>query len=116
VSGQELKGGFGRLAGYEDANDAERLRHDPETRWSVGGQAPSGCAASPNQMSRFEARWPTAEKNLSALASPSGQWIDEVQSRRPPRGVVLDIFEREPDTWRASKERRTETLSASARI
>lgn len=27
---------FGRLAGYEDVNDAERLRHDPATRWIVG--------------------------------------------------------------------------------
>src|SRR5712691_12476871 len=30
---------FGRLAGYEDVNDAERLRHDPTTRWIVGGKA-----------------------------------------------------------------------------
>jgi Transposase DDE domain group 1 len=26
---------FGRLAGYEDVNDAERLRHDPAIRWIV---------------------------------------------------------------------------------
>ena len=30
--------GFGRLAGYEDVNDAERLRHDPAMRWIVGGK------------------------------------------------------------------------------
>ena len=30
---------FGRLAGYEDVNDAERLRHDPATRWIVGGES-----------------------------------------------------------------------------
>jgi Transposase DDE domain group 1 len=30
---------FGRLAGYEDVNDAERLRHDPVMRWIVGGKA-----------------------------------------------------------------------------
>ena len=29
---------FGRLAGYEDVNDAERLRH-PAMRWIVGGKA-----------------------------------------------------------------------------
>ena len=45
---------FGRLAGYEDVNDAERLRHDPAMRWIVGGKAAQGCAASPSQMSRFE--------------------------------------------------------------
>ena len=44
---------FGRLAGYEDVNDAERLRHDPAMRWIVGGKAAQGCAASPSQMGRF---------------------------------------------------------------
>src|SRR3981081_1965182 len=28
---------FGRLAGYEDVNDAERLGRDPAMRWVVGG-------------------------------------------------------------------------------
>jgi hypothetical protein len=82
---------FGRLAGYEDVNDAERLRHDPAMRWIVGGKAAFGCAASPSQMGRFETRWLAAEKNLSALADLSGQWIDSVHARRPPRGVVLDM-------------------------
>jgi Transposase DDE domain group 1 len=41
---------FGRLAGYEDVNDAERLRHDPAMRWIIGGKAAHGCAASPSQM------------------------------------------------------------------
>jgi hypothetical protein len=36
---------FGRLAGYEDVNDAERLRHDPAMRWIVGGKAAQGHAA-----------------------------------------------------------------------
>ena len=48
---------FGRLAGYEDVNDAERLRHDPAMRWVVGGKAALGAAASPSQMGRFETRW-----------------------------------------------------------
>jgi hypothetical protein len=29
---------FGRLAGYEDVNDAQRLRHDPAICWIVGGK------------------------------------------------------------------------------
>ena len=96
---------FGRLAGYEDVNDAERLRHDPAMRWIVGGKAASGAAASPSQMGRFETRWLTVEKNLSALAELSGQWIDRVHGRRPPRGVVFDMdFERQPDPWRAGNE------------
>jgi Transposase DDE domain group 1 len=82
---------FGRLAGYEDVNDAERLRHDPAIRWIVGGKAAHGCAASPSQMGRFETKWLAAEKNLSALAGLTGQWIDSVHACRPPRGVVLDM-------------------------
>jgi hypothetical protein len=42
-------------------------------------------------MGRFETRWLAAEKNLSALADLSGQWIDLVHARRPPRDVVLDM-------------------------
>ncbi len=45
---------FGRLAGYDDVNDAERLRHDPAMRWIVGGKAAQGSAASPSQIGRFE--------------------------------------------------------------
>src|SRR5215210_7784050 len=30
---------FGRLAGYEDVNGAERLRCNPAMRWVVGGRA-----------------------------------------------------------------------------
>jgi hypothetical protein len=44
-----------------------------------------GCAASPSQMGRFETRWLATEPNLSALADLSGQWIDLVHGRRPPR-------------------------------
>ena len=33
---------FGRLAGYEDVNDAERLCHDPAMRWVVGDRAITG--------------------------------------------------------------------------
>jgi hypothetical protein len=56
------QGVFGRLAGYEDVNDAERLRHDPAMRWIIGGKAAHGRAASPSQMGRFETRWLTVEK------------------------------------------------------
>ena len=82
---------FGRLAGYEDVNDADRLRHDPAIRWIVGGRAAQGCAASPRQMGRFETKWLAVEKNFAALTELSGQWIDRVHARHPPRGVVLDM-------------------------
>jgi len=47
---------FGRLAGYEDVNGAERLRHDPAMRRIFGGKAAKGRAASPSRMGRFEKR------------------------------------------------------------
>jgi hypothetical protein len=71
---------FGRLAGYEDVNDAERLRHGPAMRWVVGGTEASTAAASPSQMGLFETFWLTANEKLSALTDLSGQWIDRVAS------------------------------------
>src|SRR6202022_1604818 len=73
---------FGRLAGYEDVNDSERLCHDPAMRWVVGGGAPMGRAASASQMGRFETEWLGAPGNLAALADLPGQWIDKVHKRR----------------------------------
>jgi hypothetical protein len=82
---------FGRLAGYEDVNDAERLRHDPAMRWIVGGRAAKGRAASPSQMGRFETRWLAAPENLRALADLSGQWIDRVRRCRSTEEIILDM-------------------------
>src|SRR3954470_1629344 len=45
---------FGRLAGYEDVNDAESLCFASATRWVVGDRAINGSAASASQMGRFE--------------------------------------------------------------
>src|ERR671910_392960 len=82
---------FGRLAGYGDGNDAERLRRDPAMRWVVGDRAVREAAASASQMGRFETEWLTRPENLAALADLSGRWIDSVHGRRPPRIVVLDM-------------------------
>src|SRR3712207_3910934 len=82
---------FGRLAGYEDVNDANRLAHDPALRWIVGGRAVAQTAASTSQMGRFETEVLTQAANLSALADLCGRWIDRVHARRPVRGIVLDM-------------------------
>jgi hypothetical protein len=89
--GQFRQSVFGRLAGYEDVNDADRLAHDPAMRWVVGGQAVTGQAASTSQMGRFETEVLTQEVNLSALTDLSGRWIDVVHARRPVTGIVLDM-------------------------
>src|SRR5215469_13256021 len=82
---------FGRLAGYEDVNDADRLGRDPAMRWIVGGRAVTDQAASTSQMGRFETGAMTEEKNLTALADLSGYWIDRVQAQRARTTLVLDI-------------------------
>jgi hypothetical protein len=82
---------FGRLTGYEDVNDADRLARDPAIRWVVGDRAAHDCAASASQMGRFETEWLASDENLVALADLSGQWIDRVHSRRPPNGIVFDM-------------------------
>src|SRR3954447_5562047 len=82
---------FGRLAGYEDVNDAERLAHDPALRQIVGGRAVTQTAASASQIGRFETEVLTQKANLSALADLCGRWIDRVHARRPVRGIVLDL-------------------------
>ena len=82
---------FGRLAGYEDVNDADRLGRDPAMRWVVGGRAVTKNAASTSQMGRFETEVLTQQANFSALADLSGRWIDAVHARHPVNGIVLDM-------------------------
>jgi Transposase DDE domain group 1 len=90
---------FGRLAGYEDVNDAERLCRDPAMRWVVGDRAIAGSAASASQMGRFETKWLCRSENLDALVDLPGQWIDKVHQRRPPKMIVLDMDSSESPTY-----------------
>jgi len=90
---------FGRLAGYEDVNDAERLCRDPAMCWVVGDRAITGSAASASQMGRFETKWLSRAENLAALADLPGQWIDKVHQRRPPKMIVLDMDSSESPTY-----------------
>ena len=82
---------FGRLAGYEDVNDADRLALDPVMRQVVGGRAVDGNAASASQMGRFETEVLARTDNRAALANMSGQWIDRVHERKLPKWITLDM-------------------------
>ena len=82
---------FGRLAGYEDVNDADRLAHDPAMRAVVDRQGLDRAAASTSQMGRFETEWLTGEANLAALTDLCGAWIDRVCACKPQTTVVLDM-------------------------
>ena len=74
---------FGRLAGYEDVNDADRLCGDPAMRWVVGDRAITGPAASASQMGRFETAWLTRPQKLAALIDLPGR--DKCSSRSSPQ-------------------------------
>src|SRR3954463_4799595 len=78
---------YGRLAGYDDVNDAERLAHDPAMRAIVDREGLDRPAASTSEMGRFETEWLATEANLAALADLSGTWIDRGPQRPPRAGV-----------------------------
>ena len=93
---------YGRLAGYEDVNDAERLARDPAMRAIVGREGIDRPAASTSQMGRFETEWLASEANLAALTD-SVRRLDRPGASAPaagrhhPRHGQL----REPDPWAA---------------
>ena len=91
IFGQLRQSVFGRLGGYEDVNDADRLGRDPAMRWIVGGHAIKGQAASTSQMKRFETELLAIDENFAALTELSGAWIDKVHNRYPPKMVILDM-------------------------
>ena len=94
---------FGRLAGYEDVNDAGRLAHDPTMRAVVDRTGLDRQAASASQMGRFETEWLTGEASLAALAGLSGAWIDRVHARKPQTTVVLDMDSSVSETYGAQE-------------
>ena len=91
---------YGRLAGYEDVNDADRLGRDPAMRWIVGGKAVERGGASTSQMGRFETELLATDENLAALADLSGVWIrsgscaEAAENDRARHGQL-----RQPDPW-----------------
>jgi hypothetical protein len=90
---------FGRLAGYEDVNDAERLRIDPAMRRVVGGRAKEKEAASTSEMNRFETEMLSSKENLTALMDLSGTWIDLVQECVPLDKLILDLDSSQSETY-----------------
>ncbi len=82
---------YGRLAGYEDVNDAERLSRGPAIRTTVDRKGFDRRAAATSQMGRFETEWLAAEENLAVLSGLSGIWIDRVHDRKKPKIIILDM-------------------------
>jgi hypothetical protein len=82
---------FGRLAGYEDVNDAERLSLDPAMRAIVDRRGLDRHAASASEMGRFETDWLASEENFAALVDLPGAWVNRVHACRPPKKIILDM-------------------------
>jgi hypothetical protein len=84
---------FGRLAGYEDVNDAERLCRDPAMRWVVGDQAVYDAAASASEMGRFETEWLTRPEMGNARAGgrmiPKSRFLGSCGRRRPRTSLCV---------------------------
>ena len=89
---------FSRLAGYDDTNDAERLRNDPAMKKITSEKKLDRVGASTSQMGRFETDGLTLPENLAALTDLSGQWIDRVNDRSEIKHVILDIDSSESPT------------------
>ena len=89
---------YGRLAGYGDTNDAERLRIDPTLRQIVGGRAKERPTASTSEMSRFETEILTSDKNLQALVDLCGRWVSQANRRSGMKELVLDMDSSESPT------------------
>jgi Transposase DDE domain group 1 len=87
---------YGRLAGYEDVNDAERLARDPAMRAIVSREGLDRAAASSSQMGRFETEWLATDANLGTLADLLGAWVDRVHESKPPDSIILDMDSSEP--------------------
>src|SRR5512135_877586 len=90
---------YSRLAGYEDLNDAERLRVDPAMRAVVGGRARDHTAASTSEVARFETETLSSQTNLKRLMDLSGRWIERVHSHRSLTRLVLDMDSSVSETY-----------------
>jgi len=90
---------YGRLAGYEDTNDAERLCVDPAMRQIVGERAKDKTAGSVSQMGRFETEILTQPQNLKVLMNQPGQWVDKVHQRKPVKEIILDMDSSDSPTF-----------------
>src|SRR6202023_3473478 len=97
---------FGRLAGYEDVNDADRLCRDPAMRWVVGGKAPMdrGCVGQPDGPLRDRmaggAGKPRRSRRSAGPMDRRGAQAAPAAGRRARYG-----FERKPDLRRTGRQR-----------
>jgi hypothetical protein len=82
---------YGRLAGYDDTNDADRLSQDPTMRVVVGWKGSEKKAASTSEMGRLETEWLTQKDNLKGLECLNVNWVKRAVANTTHRRIILDI-------------------------
>lgn len=84
---------FGILAGYEDCNDHDTLRHDPVFKLVCGKLPEDGGLASQPTLSRFEnAATVTCLKRVIAFLIDTGvERLKQVHGGQLPESVILDL-------------------------
>src|SRR3546814_19870917 len=80
---------FGRLAGYEDVTDADRLALDPVMRQVVGARAVEAQAASASQLALFAPATPDLAAHLAPLAALISPCVDRFPAPNGFQYIVL---------------------------
>ena len=93
----------GRLAGYEDVNDVERIRHDPAIRRRQGGARLRGYAK-PDGPLRDAVACGRCESFRIDSYHLSGRWIDPSMLVGLRAVSCSTWIERQSDPWRAREE------------
>lgn len=82
---------YSRLAGYEDVNDAERLRHDPALRSVLSERALEKNGSSEATVNRFETEILTEGNNLAKMDEMLFKWIEKADKVRGVKTIILDL-------------------------
>jgi len=82
---------YGRLAGYEDVNDAERLSQDPTFRLIGSEKIWERGTALTSRLQSFETEMLAEEQNFAGLTRINRELIAKVEAIDSPRRVVLDM-------------------------
>jgi hypothetical protein len=82
---------YSRIAGYEDANDAERLSQDPTFRLIGSEKIWERGAALTSRLQSFETEVLAQEENFAGLGAINRELIGKAETIESPRREVLDM-------------------------
>lgn len=82
---------YSRLAGYEDVNDAEKLRNDPALRSVLSERSLEKGGAAEKTIGRFETEILTERNNLDQMDEMLFKWVGRVDKVREEKTIILDL-------------------------